>query len=139
MANGLIFTAASFDNDAIDDFGAANTPKVYNMFDRWDGGTHKKKRITSARVITHSAASGSTDHDPCNVTLRWYDFERKDATNISVPGDYTSSRTLNVNEAGALVRRLGVTRQRSFLIDWDTGHGHVAIVKGLEIEYELVE
>jgi len=131
---------SSADNDAMNDIGGSNAPDVYMAFPRWDGGTDAKKRITSIRVITSPLASDSGNHDPINVDLRWFDYKTAVASGGAIPPDtnYTTGRSVDLNVRGAKIHRCGTTRERSFILDWPLGHGTVTIVKGLEIEYEIV-
>ena len=90
-------------------------------------------------MITAPVSSAGGSYDPINVDLRWFDYKTAVASG-PVPPDtnYSTVRTLDLNNRGAKVGRCGTTRQRSFILDWPLGHGAVSIVKGLEIDYEIV-
>lgn len=137
--NGTLGYFGTLDNDAIDDLGEANAPDVFIKFPRWDAGTDQKKRINWVRVITAPHSSPSTTVDPVSVVLKWFDYDRVgSAAPIPPDTEYTSSRTIDLNTRGARIGRLGTTHQRGFVVDFPTGHGPVAPVKGLEIDYEIV-
>jgi len=126
-------------NDAMNDWASSNTPVVFMQFPRWDAGTDRKKRVNWVRVITAPVSTDSSLADPSNVDLKWFDYS-KSVTGGPIPPDtnYSTARTVNLNVRGARVSRCGTTRERSFILDWPLGHGPVTVVKGLEIDYDIV-
>ncbi|MCP5020009.1 MAG: hypothetical protein GY938_32690 [Ketobacter sp.] len=139
MTNGQICREGAADNDAMDDINGSNAPEVYMLLPRWDYGTDKKKKINWIRIVTAAVASGSSINDPCDVGIRWLDFDKVEAANAPVPpDDYTTAINVDLNIRGARLSRGGVTRERQYLLHWTTGHGPVSVVKGLEIDFDIV-
>ena len=125
------------DNAVISDFAANNNPNVYLKFPTWDAGTERKKRIHAIRVITEPRAA--FNFSPLNVTLNYAKYDKTTGGGKVAPDTgYTTSRTIDLITEGAKVNRLGTAKRWSFALDWATGQGPISIVKGLEIEYELV-
>jgi len=135
LTNGRVIDVNASGTDAINDWSSANAPDAFMQFPRWDAGTDKKKRVNWTRVITAPVSSTGT----MNVDLRWFDYTREQ-TSGPIPPDtnYSTARTVNLNIRGARVTRCGTTRERSFILDWPTGHGPRTVVKGLEIDYDIV-
>lgn len=138
LINGTIGREGTVDNDVMNDIGDNNNPDVFMQFATWDAGTDMKKRVNWVRILTEPVATTATTYETMDVNLRWYDYERTDAGGPNPPNDYTTSRDVNLNVRGAKVGRGGTTRSRAYIIDWPAGHGPVSIVKGLEIDYEVV-
>lgn len=139
FTNGHIASISNLDNDAINDLNASNAPDVLTVFLRWDGGTDKKKRVTKVSVLTENYATNSASLDPANVEFRWAKYDRKTTSGLLFPSDYNAGRTIDLNIKNTFLSRLGTGREWSFLIHHTTGHGPVGVVKGLEIEYDIVE
>ena len=139
LTNGVTCYEGSTDNDTINDLASSNAPDSYILFKRWDAGTGKKKRINSLRVITESLASDGGDFEPANAEIRWFDYDRTESSGPNAPDDFVAGRTINLNIRGPMVARLGSCRERAWLLHFSTGHGPLTVVKGLEIDYDIVE
>lgn len=137
LINGTLVDLGTVDNDAINDLGSANAPDVFLNFHTWDAGTNKKKRINSVRVITEAIASDSSTADPLTVNLQWFDTDKTFA--IAGGDPFNSGRSTDLNIRSPKLARLGVTRARRFRLNYATGHGNTNYVKGLEIDYDVVE
>jgi len=134
----IVYESITADNDAMNDMAAANAPTVFMRFPRWDAGTDKKKRINWIRVVTAPVAKNSVI-DPMNVDLKWFDYKTAVASGPLPPDtNYSTARTVDLNVRGAKIARCGTTRERDFILDWPLGHGPASVVKGLEIEYDIV-
>ena len=140
FTNGTVARTSGPDNVAIDDLGEGNAPDVYMQTPVWDGGTLKKKRINSVSVLSDRRAVDWGASAPITVNLRWFDFGKiNGSTSPQPPTDYTTGRGLDLNITTPLLKRLGSTRQRQWLIDWPAVTGSAAVAIGLEIDYDIVE
>ncbi len=138
LTNGRVVYEGSTDNDALDDWESTNSPNVYMQFPRWDAGTDQKKIINWAMVITAPVATDASTHETMDVTLRWFDYGATTSGGPVPPDDYQAGRSINLNTRGSRITRCGSTFERSWLLDWGTGHGPVTVVKGLLIDYDVV-
>ena len=143
LANGTVLqrkynpTAATALIDLFET-GQTAAADVYINFARWDGGTREKKRINWVRIVHDPMVGTAATFTPFPVDVRWLDFRRVQASAPTVPGSYTTGRSVELNTDGGRLPRQGICRQRQYLLDFTTGWGEIAPIQGLLIDYDIV-
>ena len=135
FTNGATATFANADGDSdITDLGESTAARSYIFSPPWDAGSSDRKIIDSIEVAAYPYATDTDTTAP--FSLAWDDTDVSSAQGLTVTGDFTNARQIDLNTAqNNRFHRCGSCFQRVFKFQFDDQG--MATVRGIWVNYRF--